>query len=200
MTGYAPGSINQQGPNSGFVTKPMDVRRDVQAYSANISLAYRLTKTYNQILGVQTDIYSGGGGNSRTGTINTYIAPNISLGPNPMYLAPTASLNGANVVGVTPFFKISPVRNRLSFKVAAAVFWRYSAQDGLYAYLMSGLHTLRPWRGHYMGFVPRLEMNAVICRNLNWQGFIARWMTGHQLSRAGDSSTTAAQSNFFFHF
>ncbi|QDH13043.1 hypothetical protein E3E12_01230 [Formicincola oecophyllae] len=201
MMGYGPGGWNRRGFDNGYVSAVAGRRRAVEAFSVNTTLAWRFTGKMASTLGVQADIYSGGGGNRRQGTINTYIAPNISLGPNPMYLDPTASLNGANLIGVQPFYRFNAIPGRLSFKIAGSVFWRYSTHDGLYAYLMSGLHTLRPWHGHYMGFVPRVEATATLCPNVTWNGFLARWMTGHQLSRhGGASSTTAAQSNFFFHF
>ncbi|WP_042055835.1 alginate export family protein [Acidomonas methanolica] len=172
--------------------------RNVNAFAINTSLAYHFRRiSWKPSLGVQTDVYSGGGANSRTGSVGTYIEP---FGPNTNYIDTTTYLTGSNLVGVAPFLDFSPLP-KLTLALKYPFYWRESTNDAVYSYFLSGRYAFSdPLRGGFIGMAPQASMTLQIGRHLTWTQYVARFMTSRAIDHAGGSSSTYYQSNLIFRF
>ncbi|WP_245528458.1 alginate export family protein [Gluconobacter morbifer] len=192
---FSMGGIYQGGI---FHEADSSMRRPVAAFSINTSLAYRFRSVpWVPLLGIQTDIYSGGGANSRTGLLGNYIEP---FGPNTNYIDTTTYLTGSNLVGVTPFLSLNPL-SFLNISLKYPFYWRESTDDAVYSYFLAGRYTFtRPMSGGFIGMAPQASMDLKIGRHLTWTQYVARFITSHSLDRVGGSSSTYYQSNLVFRF
>jgi hypothetical protein len=171
-------------------------RRPVDAYAVNGVLGYRLVGTrLNTLFALQSDVYSGGNYNAKTGDEGTYTAP---YNPQTNYLDTTTYLTAANLVDVAPTMEITPTPTTLlRFKVP--MFWRDSTNDAVYG--SSRIYTFRgKYSGGYVGTVPQMNFAWRLTRHLTWTQDAARFLVSDALDHAGAKDGTYYLSTFDYRF
>ena len=164
------------------------ISRRMHAYAANGFVGYRFAGTYGRpMLGVQSDIYSGGNAHDRYGSTGTYLAP---YNPQTNYLDTTAYLAPQNLVDVTPTFEVTPLSNTL-LRLRLPFFWRASTNDAIYG--PGRVYSFpRPFSGGYVGTIPQANFAIRFSRHLTWTHDIAGVLLSSSLRRPG------AQDGFYY--
>ena len=170
--------------------------RDVDAYSVNTLVGYRLAGVFAQpLIALQSDVYSGGNQNKTTGSEGTYVAP---YSPSTNYLDTTTYLAPSNLIDTGPVLEFSPTRASL-IRVKVPFFWRDSTDDAIY-----GSGRTYAYRGNfsggYVGTTPQATIALRLTRHLTWTNDIARFFASHGLQKAGASDGTYYLSTIQFRF
>ena len=170
--------------------------RNVDAYSANTVIGYRLNGLYTHpLLALQSDVYSGGNYNKRSGSVGTYAAP---YNPSTNYLDTTTYLAPSNLIDTGPVLEMSPSRYTL-LRVKVPVFWRDSTEDAVYG--SSRIYSFRgKYSGGYVGVTPQATLAWRITRHLTWTNDVARFFASRALETAGASDGTYYLSTLDFRF
>ena len=170
--------------------------RSVDAYSVNTVVGYRFTGLYTHpLLALQSDVYSGGNYNSKTGSTGTYMAP---YNPSTNYLDTTTYLAPSNLIDTGPLLEAAPSRSTL-LRLKVPVFWRDSTDDAVYG--SSRIYSFRSrYSGGYVGTTPQATLAWRITRHLSWTNDVARFFASHDLQKAGASDGTYYLSTFDFRF
>ncbi len=170
--------------------------RDVDAFAVNSFLGYRFQGVYGRpLVGVQTDVYSGGNDSKKTGSEGTYIAP---YNPQSNYLDTTTYFTASNLVSLAPQIEYTPSQSTLlRFKVP--VLWRENADDAVY-----GSGRIYPFRakysGGFIGTLPQATLAWRITRHLTWTHDLARYFASRSIEKAGASNGTYYLSTLAFRF
>ncbi|WP_419727909.1 alginate export family protein [Lichenicola sp.] len=190
---FSLGALYQGGE---FRPAKSNVSRDVSAFAANSFVGVRLAQVIGKpILGVQTDIYSGGNYKEKTGSVGTFIAP---YSPVCGYTDMTTYITEANLVATSPVLEVAPIP-RLFVRVKAPVLWRESTNDAVYG---SGrIYSFRGnFSGGYIGTVPQMSAALKITRHLTWTNDVARFLASSQFQKAGAQNGTYYMSTVDFRF
>ena len=160
--------------------------RNVEAYSANTVIGYRFTQIYSHpLLALQSDVYSGGDYNQKSGSVGTYAAP---YNPQTNYLDTTTYLAPSNLIDTGPVLELTTSRYTL-VRLKVPVFWRDSTNDAVYG--SSRTYTFRGnYSGGYVGTIPQATVAWRITRHLTWTNDLARLLASRALQKAGASDGT----------
>ena len=170
--------------------------RIVKAYSANTVVGYRFNGVYTHpLLALQSDVYSGGNYNRKSGSVGTFAAP---YNPSTNYLDTTTYLAPSNLIDTGPVLELSPTRYTL-LRVKVPVFWRDSTDDAVYG--SSRIYTFRgKYSGGYVGTTPQATLAWRVTRHLTWTNDVARFFASRALQKAGASDGTYYLSTLDFRF
>jgi hypothetical protein len=189
---FSLGALYQGGQFSAAET---NIKRPVSAYSINTSVGWRFSNVpYHPLLGIQTDIYSGGNRNKTSGTIGTYTTPYIPLSS---YLDTTYYAGTSNLIAVSPVIEASLAKT-LVLRLKSPVLWRDSTNDAFYS--PSAPYSFVNFRGGYAGVVPQATLSIEITHHLRWNHDIARFFVSNGLQKAGGSDGTYYLSTLSFIF
>ncbi len=185
------GALYQGGQ---FFEAETNVKRPVSAYSINTSVGWRFSDVrYHPLVGIQTDIYSGGNRNKTSGTIGTYTTPYVPLSS---YLDTTFYTGTSNLIAVSPVLNAT-IGNKIVFRLKSTVLWRDSTNDAFYSPLAP--YNLN-FKGSYVGVVPQATLSIELTRHLRWNHDLARFFVSNGLQRAGASDATYYLSTLSFIF
>ena len=170
--------------------------RPVDAYAINTVVGWRFNGLYTHpLIALQSDLYSGGDYNRRTGSVGTYAAP---YNPSTNYLDTTTYLAPSNLVDTGPALDITTGRYTL-LRIKVPVFWRDSTDDAVYG--SSRIYTFQGrYNGGYVGVTPQASLAWRITRHLSWTNDLARFFASRALQHAGASDGTYYLSTFDFRF
>ena len=190
---FSLGGLYQGGE---FRPAKSSLNRDVKAFAVNSFVGLRLARTFGRpIVGVQTDVYSGGDYTKKTGSVGTFLAP---YNPQSSYTDITTYIVEANLVSVAPVLEIAPVP-ALLVRIKVPILWRESTNDAVYG---SGrIYGFRQnFSGGYIGTVPQVSAALKITRHLTWTNDVARMLASSQFAKAGAADSTYYLSTIDFRF
>lgn len=171
-------------------------RRGVNAFAINSNFAYNFRHVMTHpYLGIQADVYSGGGAKGSTSSMNSYIEP---FGVNTNYLDPTNYLTGSNLVNFAPKFGFTPLK-KLSVEFKYSLYWRYSKNDDTYSVYgrNSFPNSTNPAynKGSYVGMAPQLAVSYQLGPHLRWDQHAVYFVTSHNMHQMGARSSAYYQSD-----
>ncbi len=170
--------------------------RDVDAYSINSFVGYRFGSRYGRpLIGIQSDLFSGGNDKKTTGSVGTYLVP---YNPSSNYLDTTTYFAESNLVSIAPTIEVTPSGTTL-LRFRVPILWRDSTNDTIY-----GSGRIYPFRssfsGGFVGTVPQVNFAWRITRHLTWSHDLARAFVSRSLQKAGASDGTYYLSTLAFRF
>ena len=190
---FSIGGLHQGGE---FRVAKSSQARTVDAYSINSFVGYRFQTLYGRpLLGVQSDLFSGGNDSKKTGSVGTYLVP---YNPSSNYLDTTTYFAESNLVSIAPLIEITPSTGTL-LRFRVPVLWRDSTDDAVY-----GSGRIYPFRANYsggfVGTVPQVNFAWRVTRHLTWSHDLARAFVSRSLQKAGASNGTYYLSTLAFRF
>lgn len=190
---FSVGAIYQGGH---FVRAATNAERTVQAYSISTRDGWRFDHVPTKpLVGIQSDLFSGGNNRSTTGTVGTYVTPFV---PTSTYLDTTFYIGESNVIDVSPVYEGTLFR-RTTLELKAPFFWRDSTNDAVYNFTPAA-YAFPRFSGGYIGATPQALLRIGLDRHLLWENDFGRFFASSSFKRAGATNATYYLSDFDFDF
>ncbi|MXV49220.1 MULTISPECIES: alginate export family protein [Xanthomonas] len=170
--------------------------RDLRAYMASTSNAWTLSESgWKPRLGFHSEIASGGGGTSGTGTLRN----NNFLYGNTIYFSWATFFGPVNLVTAAPTFTFSPT-SKITVNLEWETLWRQTTSDAIYNNQARAYARTQSTGERRIGTMPRINATWNIDPNWSVTFRAEHLMAGPALEKAGygDSTFVMGWLNFRF--
>ncbi|AEQ97196.1 putative secreted protein [Xanthomonas oryzae pv. oryzicola BLS256] len=170
--------------------------RDLRAYMASTSNAWSLSESgWKPRLGFHSEIASGGGGTSGTGTLRN----NNFLYGNTIYFSWATFFGPVNLVTAAPTFTFSPT-SKLTVNLEWETLWRQTTSDAIYNNQARAYARTQNTDERRIGTMPRINATWTIDPNWSVTFRAEHVMAGPALEKAGDGDSTFVMGWLNFRF
>ncbi|QNT78179.1 alginate export family protein [Entomobacter blattae] len=195
-----PFSIDIDGVYQGGEVRPANQgqSRPVRAYAFNSTISYHFNEKDvpgKLSIGLQSDYFSGGNYNKKSGSVGGFQAPYFPL---PDYNDLTTTLTSTNVISTGPLISYNPTKG-VFLKLHVPTFWRASTNDGLYS--VGKIYSFRDnLQGGFVGSIPQFKVAWSFLPHFTWTHDFAGFIASHGVHKAGGKSSVFYMQTLDFSF